>query len=136
MSEKIYITQIDKIRLMDMIDEAVNDAKKKDNSVVVLENEINRAEVVNARQFPRNVISMNSRVLLHLGEDDEMEFQLVYPHEANLSENKLSVLSPVGTAILGYSEGDSIEWKVPHGASTIQVKKILYQPEAAGDYHL
>jgi regulator of nucleoside diphosphate kinase len=45
-------------------------------------------------------------------------------------------LSPIGTAIIGYGEGDNIEWEVPNGRTEILIKKILYQPEAAGDYHL
>ncbi|MPN08809.1 Regulator of nucleoside diphosphate kinase [bioreactor metagenome] len=78
---------------------------------------------------------MNSRVLMNLNGKD-MEVSLVYPCDADWGENRLSVLSPVGTAILGYSEGDDIEWKVPSGTARITIKKLLYQPEARGDYHL
>ena len=56
--------------------------------------------------------------------------------DTNLNEMKVSVFSPIGTAILGYREGSTIEWEVPSGTSTIIIKKILYQPEAAGEYHL
>jgi regulator of nucleoside diphosphate kinase len=78
---------------------------------------------------------MNSKALLSLNEN-EMELSLVYPGEANLAKKRLSVLSPIGTAILGYGEGDRIEWEVPSGLAKIHIRKVLYQPEAAGDYHL
>ena len=60
----------------------------------------------------------------------------VFPKEADIDRGRLSVISPVGTAILGYTEGDTIEWKVPSGKRRIKIEKVLYQPEAAGDYHL
>jgi regulator of nucleoside diphosphate kinase len=56
---------------------------------------------------------------------------LVYPHEADVSENKLSVLSPIGTAILGYREGDAVAWPVPSGCVKVEIKKVVFQPEAA-----
>jgi len=65
-----------------------------------------------------------------------MMITLVYPDEADITENKLSVLSPVGTAILGYRVGNIIKWDVPEGVAEIHIKELLYQPEAAGDYHL
>ena len=57
-------------------------------------------------------------------------------NDANISEGKMSVFSPIGTALLGYAKGDVIEWTVPSGTRRIQITDILYQPEAAGDLHL
>jgi regulator of nucleoside diphosphate kinase len=65
-----------------------------------------------------------------------MTWTLVFPEDADIDQNRISVLAPIGTAMLGYSVGDTIEWPVPEGLRRIQVKEILYQPEAAGDYHL
>jgi regulator of nucleoside diphosphate kinase len=62
--------------------------------------------------------------------------RLVLPHMADLSEGRLSVVSPIGTAILGYAAGDIIEWQVRSVTKKISVEEVLYQPEAAGDYHL
>ena len=78
---------------------------------------------------------MNTRALLHLDHED-IELTLVYPEDADLAKNKMSVLSPIGTAILGYKAGDIVEWEVPSGITQIHIKGILYQPEASGDYHL
>ncbi len=135
MSRKIYITEADKIRLKKLIDDEFCGEKKKDKYILALDQEIDRADVVDAGNIPGNVITMNSKVLLDLN-GEEMEASLVYPQEADWGKKKLSVLSPIGTAILGYKEGDHIEWEVPSGVTEIQIKKILYQPEAAGDYDL
>jgi regulator of nucleoside diphosphate kinase len=135
MATRIYITEADKERIERIIDSVLNCGEMSDESVRDLENEINRAMIVDSNQISSDVITMNSRVLLHL-DDEEMEVSLVYPEDADLEKNKLSIFSPVGTAILGYSEGDMIEWEVPAGIMKIHVKKILYQPEAAGDYHM
>ena len=85
--------------------------------------------------LPKDVITMNSKILIIMN-GNEGEVTLVYPQEADLIEDKISILSPIGTAILGYREGDTIEWAVPSGSIEIHIQKILYQPEAAGDLDL
>jgi regulator of nucleoside diphosphate kinase len=71
-----------------------------------------------------------------LDDKTNMEVSLVFPSEADMSAGRLSVLSPIGTALLGYEKGDTIEWMVPAGKRRIQITDILYQPEAAGHLHL
>ncbi|MEL7610402.1 MAG: GNAT family N-acetyltransferase [Bacillota bacterium] len=132
---EIYITQIDKARLKKLIDDELHGQTKRDTSLLTLDREINRAKVVDIKRLSPKVVTMNSKALLYLNGKEE-EVSLVYPHEADRIGKKLSVLSPVGTAILGYSEGDDIEWEIPSGTADITIKKILYQPEAAGHYHL
>lgn len=133
--DKIYITEIDRDRLLKIIRQEIHFGEDSGNTIEDLEREINRAIVVDPYQLPDNVITMNSRAVLNLDGDD-MEVSLVYPEDADFARNKLSIFSPVGTAILGYSEGDIIKWEVPSGIMEIQIGKILYQPEAAGHYHL
>ena len=67
---------------------------------------------------------------------EDMIFTLVYPHEANVNSDKISILAPVGTAILGFKIGDVVTWQVPDGLVKLKVIDILYQPEAAGDLDL
>jgi len=99
--------------------------------------ELNRATVIAPTEVPPDVITMNSRVrLLDLDTGEEMIFTLVFPAQADIAESKISVLAPIGTAMLGYRVGDTFTWEVPDGERTLQVKELLYQPEAAGDYHL
>lgn len=135
MQEQVVITELDQTRLKKLIYEEIHRGTASEQSMQDLEREISRARVVESRKVPPEVITMNSRVLLDLGEE-ELEVSLVYPTEADLASNRLSVLSPIGTAILGFKEGDFIQWKVPSGVAGIHVKKVIYQPEAAGDYHL
>jgi regulator of nucleoside diphosphate kinase len=102
-----------------------------------LHEEIDRAQVVDSRDIPPDVVTINSRVrLLDLDAGQEMVLTLVLPASANFEEGRLSVASPIGTAILGYAVGDTIEWQVPAGAKRIRIEEIPYQPEAAGDFHL
>lgn len=126
---EIYITEIDQARLRSLV------ALEQGPDIVELEYEIERATVVNARQVARDVVTMNSTVLLHL-DNEEMEVDLVYPQDADGSPRKLSVCSGVGTAILGYKESDTIDWRIPDRICRIWIEKVLYQPEAAGDFHL
>ena len=119
----------DQARLRDLV------ALELDAHVVDLEHEIERAIVVDARQVARNVVTMNSRALLHL-DDEKVEVALVYPQDADDSAGKLSVYSDIGTAILGYKEGDAFDWRIPNRTRRISIEKVLYQPEAAGDFDL
>lgn len=135
MSGQITITKNDKARLKKLIHHELSDGPQTEKSLRKLNSEIDKAKVVDIKELPKNVITMNSKVLVRLNGNEE-EVTLVYPQDADLIENRISILSPVGTAILGYSEGDTIEWEVPSGVMEIHIKKILYQPEAAGDLHL
>jgi regulator of nucleoside diphosphate kinase len=102
-----------------------------------LRRELDRARIVASREVSDRVVTMNSEVVLRdLDSGQEFICRLSFPDEANVEAGRLSVLAPVGTAILGYREGNVIEWEVPAGTRRIRIEKILYQPEAAGDYHL
>ncbi|NLO39607.1 MAG: nucleoside diphosphate kinase regulator [Ruminiclostridium sp.] len=133
--EMLYMTEVDKERLQTLLKDMFFDDGITEKAISDLENEIKRATVVTPEELPRDIVTMNSRVLLCLNGDDT-EVSLVYPDDADWSEQKLSVFSPIGMAILGYREGDTVQWEVPSGVTKIQILKILYQPEAAGHYHL
>ena len=124
----IHITEIDKARLLDLL-------LLEEGIVAELEHEIERAIVVESQQVPRNVVTMNSRALVHF-DDVPVEVALVYPEDADEGAGKLSVCSEVGTAILGYAEGDALDWRIADRTRRISIEKVLYQPEAAGHFHL
>jgi regulator of nucleoside diphosphate kinase len=128
-STDIYITEIDKARLRNLIDIELGP------DIFELEHEIERAIVVAPREVEEDVVTMNSRALLQV-DDKELEVALVYPEDADEHAGKLSVSSGIGTAILGYKEGDAFNWRIPNRTCHIRIGKILYQPEAAGDFHL
>ena len=75
--------------------------------------------------MPEDVVTMNSTVRVRDLETGEVDtYTLVYPHEADIEENKLSVLAPVGTALLGYRAGDVVEWPVPAGITRFRVEEV------------
>jgi len=105
--------------------------------IVELEAELDKAIIVDADKIPSDVITMNSKVSLKdMDTGKDSLYQLVYPEDADIEQNKISILAPIGTAILGYKAGDVIEWQVPAGLRKLKIKKVLYQPEAAKEYHL
>ncbi|HUW22635.1 MAG TPA: nucleoside diphosphate kinase regulator [bacterium] len=138
MKEKvIYITDLDKKRLKQLIREARTFGSEHEIYLEKLEGELNRSKVVKSKEIPTDVITMNSKVRLKdLDTREEMIYWLVFPDDANPDQNKISILAPIGTALIGYRVGDVIEWKVPAGLRKLKVLEVLYQPEAAGDYHL
>jgi regulator of nucleoside diphosphate kinase len=135
--KKIIINKLDYLRIKQWISNA-----KQLKSVSVAEadkllRELDSAEVIESENFPADVVTMNSIVkLTFLNNNKEVTFQLVYPNQANVKENKISIFSPVATALIGYRVGDLIEWIVPGGVTKIRIDEILYQPEAAGDFNL
>lgn len=138
MTEKvIYITDSDKKRLKQLIRDARTFGSEHEIYLEKLEGELNRGKVVKAKEIPKDVITMNSKVRFKdLATREEMIYSLVFPDSADPDQNKISILAPIGTALLGYKVGDVIEWKVPAGLRKLKVLEVLYQPEAAGDYHL
>lgn len=97
-----------------------------------LRRELDRAEVVEPHEIPPNVITMNSTVrFVDEVSGREFELTLVYPDDAHLTHGTVSVLAPVGSALLGLSVGQSIEWPLPGGRTmTLRVLEVVYQPES------
>lgn len=134
---KIILNKLDYSRIKN----AIADAKQyKSISTADAENlmkELNAAQIVEPDKIPGNVVTMNSIVKISfLNTGKQVEFQIVYPNKANMKEKKISVFSPIATALLGYKAGDEIDWIVPAGPTKIRIDEIVYQPEAAGDYNL
>ncbi|HNP61151.1 MAG TPA: nucleoside diphosphate kinase regulator, partial [Nitrospirales bacterium] len=102
-----------------------------------LSEELDRANIVDPKDIPPDVVTMNSRVRLSdTSKDEDLIYTLVFPRDADAEAGKISILAPIGTAILGYKVGDIIEWPVPLGIRKVKIEEVLYQPEAAGDFHL
>jgi regulator of nucleoside diphosphate kinase len=134
---KIYITEFDKSRLVELIAVADEFGGRDRKDLESLAEELDRAEVVSSKDVPPDVVTMNSKVVLRdLNTTEKMTYVLVFPKDANIDAGRISVLAPVGTSILGYAKGDVIEWSVPSGIRRICIEEVLYQPEAAGDFHL
>jgi regulator of nucleoside diphosphate kinase len=137
MDRDIYITEFDVKRLTQLLQEGLSFTSKDTQHLESLQKELERAHIVEPQAVPRDIVTMNSRVRLKdLNSGDERIYTLVFPTEADVTQNKISILAPVGTAMLGYRVGDKIDWPVPSGMKTFRIEEILYQPEAAGDFHL
>ncbi|MCW3478757.1 nucleoside diphosphate kinase regulator [Neisseriaceae bacterium JH1-16] len=130
----ITVSSLDYDRLTDLIESV---SAREVPGVLALERELERAEVVEPSAMPADVVSMNSRVLVRdTVSGEERELTLVYPRDADFDRGCLSVLAPVGSALLGLAIGQSIVWPLPDGKETrLTVLAIRYQPEAAGDLH-
>jgi regulator of nucleoside diphosphate kinase len=100
-----------------------------------LREELERAEIVEPEAVPNDLVTMNSTVRFTDEETGkESEITLVFPGSADVDRKRISVFAPLGSALLGLSIGDSIDWPVPNGrARRLRVVGITYQPEAAGD---
>jgi regulator of nucleoside diphosphate kinase len=97
--------------------------------------ELERAKIVEPQEVPPTVVTMNSTVsLVDVETGEEETYTLVFPEDADISQGKISVLAPIGTAMLGYEIGDVFEWEVPAGKRRLRIEKILYQPEASGNF--
>lgn len=98
-----------------------------------LRRELGRAQRVASGTVPADVVTMGSTIhLRELDTDEPWTFTICFPEEADIRENRISVLSPVGTAIIGCRVGDIIDWPVPSGTVRIRIERIAFQPEAAG----
>ena len=128
----LYITAIDKERLHELIISTRKNAAESEIHLRDLEAELEKAIIVQPKDTPKDVVTMDSQVCVKdLDTQEETVYTLVFPSFSDIEQNRISVLSPVGTALLGYRTGDIIEWKVPAGIRKLKIKKIVYQPEAA-----
>jgi regulator of nucleoside diphosphate kinase len=132
MRDRIYITADDAERLSRLIAGRRGATSAEREYLDMLEQELDRAEVVEADAIPSDVVTMNSEVRVKdLDSGETRSYRLIFPTQAR-SENSISVLAPIGTAILGYRVGDIIEWLVPKGLRRLKVLEVSYQPEDAG----
>lgn len=129
----ITISSLDVERLEKLLDTLPNGTVGKDE----LEAELERAEIVEPEEIPADVVTMNSTIRFKVASsEEEFEYTLVYPKDMDGNGNKISILAPVGSALLGLKEGDEIEWPKPGGGViTVHIDKIVYQPEREGLYY-
>ncbi|MCC7500131.1 MAG: nucleoside diphosphate kinase regulator [Bryobacterales bacterium] len=131
MRNHIYITRADFERLRPLIEGRRAGGSFDLEYLDLLEQELDRAEIVEPDEVPHDTVTMNSEVRLKdLDTGQEKVYCLVFPEQVR-TENGVSILAPIGTAILGYRVGDVIEWRVPKGIRRLQVIEVIYQPEAA-----
>ena len=126
---QIYLTQNDLDRLSRLVE-----GQPAGNRHEQLERELARAHVVPRDEIPDDVVTMNARVVFENESSGERrEVTLVYPGSADLDAGKISILVPIGTALLGLRVGQSIDWELPNGEKQrYRIVRVPYQPEASG----
>ena len=132
-TKNIVMTEADYRRLQRLVESPGRYWKRDSEHLESLQQELERAIVVTAGKMPRDVVTMNSRVRVEdLSSGREATYQIVFPSAADVTENRISVLAPIGTALLGYRAGTTVEWRAPSGMRRFRILEVEYQPEAAG----
>lgn len=130
-TDTISITETDYLRLRSLINNLSDEAEQ-------LDLELDVANIISSDDAPSDLVTMNSKVhYINLTDQREHTIEIVYPRDADIHAGKVSILAPIGTALLGLRQGQSINWKFPDGKTKeLRVLGVLYQPEASGDWHL
>lgn len=132
----IYITKNDATKLEEILKAGLRHSGRDMANLLVLEQELRRARIVPPDEVAPDVVTMYSCVRVRTGDDDEsMEFTLVFPEQADPDNGRISVVAPIGAAILGYKAGDVVRFTTPGGVRRLHIEQVLYQPEAAGQLH-
>jgi regulator of nucleoside diphosphate kinase len=130
MPSSIHVTREDLQRLRHILS-APGRAQRDEAHLETLRKELDRAAILNGEEAPPDVITMGTRVRVRdLESDLQEDYTVVYPWEVDVGSNRVSVLAPLGTALLGYRTGDRIEWRMPGGVRRLRVEKILHQPQS------
>lgn len=133
----IYITRKDADRLEEWLRVSSRRHETERANVAMLEQELRRARVVDVEKMPNDVVTIHSQVkLVDPKTGQEMQFTLVFPDDALSAPDRLSVLAPLGAAILGCRAGQEVRYQAPAGPRAVRIEEVLYQPEAAGHFHL
>ena len=130
----ICVTETDAIRISLVLESLESSSGRIRGGNEKLKEELKRAKRVPSAAIPPDVVTMNSTVLLrdsHTGEEETLT--LCYPADADAEQGRISILAPIGTALLGFREGDVVSWETPGGTIRFEIIEVLYQPEAAGD---
>lgn len=137
MNKQIYVTDFDMKRFKWLLNNSARFDPLYRKHLKQLELELQNAVVVEPKDIPSDVITMHTKFAIRdLKTNEESVYTLVFPFDADIEEKKLSILAPIGVAVIGYKAGDEVEWEVPGGRRRIVIEKILYQPEAEGNYYI
>ena len=136
-ARNIILSSLDCARLRDLLITANQFGSTHPALLDSLEAELKRATIVSPEDTPPYVVTMNSCVhLTDTATGEKMQYTLVFPSDANLQQGKLSILSDLGVAIIGFSAGDTVEWAFSNETRRIRIDMIYFQPEATKQYGL
>ncbi len=131
----IYISSEDYRALSKIVNDLIQSGGKVYPGIQKLKQELDRAEVLDAAAIPAGTVTLNSLVQLRDMDTGEIEeWILTMPEHADPDQKRISILAPIGTGILGFSEGDEIEWETPGGVRDLKVEKVQHGAFTAPDY--
>ncbi|MGE5350939.1 MAG: nucleoside diphosphate kinase regulator [Acidobacteriota bacterium] len=137
MSKNIFVTDFDMKRFNWLISNSYRFSNIDNKYLLELKNELKEAVIVQPQDIPSDVVTMSSKVRIkYLDTGEEVNFTLVFPFDADMAQGKLSILAPIGVAVIGSRIGEEVEWEVSEGKRKLRVEEILYQPESAGNYYI
>lgn len=126
MSKRIVLSKPDLARLRAILGSRDGASLRDRTHLLDLQDEVERASVVDADEIATNVVTMQSEVRVRDIETGVLrEYTLVSPSQADVASGRLSVLAPLGTALLGYREGDEMQWQMPGGLRRLRIEKVV-----------
>jgi len=124
-NRSIYLTEYDLRRLEPLVESARRYERADGESLELLQRELDRAVLCEPDELPAEVVSVNSQVLVtDLESGKKAEYTIVFPRDANYEERRISVLAPIGTALLGYIKGSEVEWPTPGGLRRFRIERV------------
>lgn len=131
--EPVRLTDVDTRRLQRLV-AGVRPADLRDAaSIALLERHVDQAEVLPARHIDADIVTMDSEVVVRdLDTHHTIVLRVVFPGMAHAAARRISVLTPLGMAVLGRRAGDNVTWQTPGGLRRLRVDRVLYQPEREG----
>jgi regulator of nucleoside diphosphate kinase len=130
------MTEFD-VRRLDALFERIRQQVRPPSTLSALEREVAHAVVVSPEEVPASVVTMNSEVeVVDLETAERRSLTVVFPSMAGIEGGRISVLAPLGTALLGSCEGAQVKWQTPRGLRQLEVRRVVYQPEASGRFDL
>ena len=128
---RIVITRDDMARLKEVVRHGRRTSRRDQGHLAELDQELDRAEIMDAENLSHDIVTMHSTVRVRdLDSGQSAVYTVVFPVEADIDKRRVSVLAPIGTALLGYRTGDRVEWRMPGGTRRLRIDEVLYQPEA------
>jgi len=130
---QILITRDDMARLRELVRAGRRASRRDQSHLAELDRELDRAEIIETEDLSSDVVTMHSAVRVRdLDSGRSVVYTLAFPADADIEQQRISVLAPIGTALIGYRAGDHVEWRTPGGTKRLQIEEVLFQPEAAG----
>jgi regulator of nucleoside diphosphate kinase len=129
----IIVSDADMNQLEKLVESRRGSLQMDQEHIAMLDEELGNAQVLSPREVPPDVVTMNSRVrVTDIRNGRSFACQVVFPKDADLDKSRISILAPLGTALLGERVGSEVAWKCPGGTRRLRIEALEYQPERDG----